>query len=213
MHCKACYAPIEGERKRSYCDDPTCRRQRAKAHTKAHRSGAARRQKKRSGKRPNPSKLVDIPETPKSTVQGAENTTEFRKKIPVFAFELLPINVLGGQELRHRETGLPLTGSRSLTADLLADVMWSECGSLPGRLAKVKGASDYADLINQTPEWLDRIVPRSVEPEPETAKIIEFPMKPRVDQAKVEALLADVGDDGIPNFLRRTPAKPLKRAA
>ncbi len=194
MHCQACNAPLLGERKRRYCDDPTCRRQRAKQHTKAHRAGTAKRQKKRSAKRPNPAKWVDIPETSKRPLQGTETTYQFRKKIEVSPLTNgLPINIIGG----HR-----FNVAAKLPADLLAAIREAECGSLPGRVAKVTCAPDHAEVVNPHPAWLDRIVPRPLNEPQEQERIVAT----RNPVSMADALKNYPVGDGldIPDFLRRT---------
>jgi hypothetical protein len=199
MHCQACNAPLQGERKRRYCDDPTCRRQRAKQHTKAHRAGTARRQKKRLTKRPNPSKWVDIAESSKSPLQGTEKTHEFRKKIRVSPLtNVLPINIIGG----HRFNVAP-----RLPADLLATIREAECGSLPGRVAKVACAAGHAELVNPHPAWLDRnlLRPLNGPQDQEPAVATRNPV------SMADALKNYPIGDGleIPDFLRRTRRQPF----
>jgi hypothetical protein len=194
MHCQACNAPLHGERKRRYCDDPTCRRQRAKQHTKAHRAGTARRQKKRLAKRRNPSKWVDIPETSKSPLQGTESTHEFRKKIRVSPLTTgLPINIIGG----HR-----FNVAAKLSADLLAAIREAESGSLTGRVGKVACAPDHAELVNPHPTWLDRVVPRPLN-EPQEQEPTVAARKPVSMADALKNYPIDEGLD-IPEFLRRT---------
>jgi hypothetical protein len=199
MHCQACNAPLQGERKRRYCDDPTCRRQRAKQHTKAHRAGTAKRQKKRLAKRPNPSKWVDIPESSKSPLQGTEKTHEFRKKIRVSPLTNgLPINIIGG----HR-----FNGAARLPADLLATIREAEYGSFPGRVAKVACAANHAELVNPHPAWLDRIVPHPLN-EPEEQEQTVATRNPGSMPDALKNYPIGEGLD-IPDFLRRTRCQPF----
>ena len=72
MHCQACNAPLQGERKRRYCDDPTCRRRRAVAAQIEHSD--RRRQTTRRKKRAKPPKWADIPDGRKCTSQRIEIT-------------------------------------------------------------------------------------------------------------------------------------------
>ena len=194
MHCQACNAPLQGERKRRFCDDPTCRRQRAKQHTNAHRSGTARRQKKRLAKRSNLSKRVDIPESPKSPLQRTEKSHEFRKKIQVSPLTNgLPINIIGGYRFNV---------AAKLPADLLAAIREAECGSLPGRVAKVACAPRHAELVNLHPAWLDRIVPRPLNESQEREPVVATRNAVSIAGALKNYPIGEGLD--IPDFLRRT---------